>query len=252
MVSEEIHHFEKSKRLAIGVAQPKQGAWTRGENTKDMTLTRRDIKQMEPKQWSFLIKAINDILPTPVNLKLWWLSSSNLCKAWGKIANLKHVLTRCQYFLSYTWRHSETLGIIAEIAKMCCETANKISFLKTSIQFIKGNALKTSHRNTYKSTLLDGYMDWGVIANIDRQLTFPTEITSTRQRPDLVIWSVNSKKVIIVELTIPFEVNIDWAHQHKLEKYQDQQQQCVKNGWSTDMFLLEIGCRGFISKPVHF
>ena len=91
-------------------------------------------------------------------------------------------------------------------------------------------------------------MDWRIIADVDWQLTFPTEITSTRQRPDLDIWSVNSKKVIIAELIIiPFKVNIDWVHQRKLEKYEDLWEQCVKNGWSTDIFPLEIGCQGFIS-----
>ena len=60
MISEEIHDFEKSKRLAIAVAQPKQGAWTRWENTKDRTITWSDIKQMEPKQLGFLIKAVYD------------------------------------------------------------------------------------------------------------------------------------------------------------------------------------------------
>ena len=70
MVSEEIQDFEESKRLVIAVAQPKYGAWTRWENTKERTITWSDIKQMEPKQLGFLIKAVYDILPTPVNLKL--------------------------------------------------------------------------------------------------------------------------------------------------------------------------------------
>ena len=224
MVLEEIHDFEESKRLAIAVAQPKQSAWTWCENTKDRTITWSDINQMEPKQVSFLIKAVYGILSTPVNLKLWGLSTSNLCKACRKIANLKHVLTGYQYSLrSYTWRHNEILGVIAEIAKMCCETANEISCIKTNIQFVKeGNVSKTPHRNNrQKPTLLDGCTDWRVIADVDRQLAFPTEITSTLQLPDHVIWSVNSKKVIIAELTIPFETNIDWAHQWKLKKYED-------------------------------
>ena len=160
----------------------------------DRTITWSDIKQIEPKQLGFLIKAVYDILPTPVNLKLWGLSISNLYKACGKIATLKHILTGCQYYLrSYTWRHNEILGIIAEIAKMCCETANEIPCIKTNIQFVKeGNVSKTPHRNNrHKPTLLDGCTDWRVIADVDRQLAFPTEITSTRQRPDLVIWSVN-------------------------------------------------------------
>ena len=195
-------------------------------------------------------------LPTPVNLKLWGLRTSNLGKACGKLANLKHVLTGCQYSLrSYTWRHNEILGIIAEIAKMCCETANEIPSIKTNIQFVKeGNVSKTPLRySRHKPTLLDGCTDWRVIADVDRQLAFPTEITSTRQRPNLVIWSVNSKKVI-AELTTPFETNIDWAHQRKLEKYEDLREQCTKNDWSTDILPLEIGCRGFLfrTQPLHF
>ena len=143
MVSEEIHDFEESKHIAIAVAKPKQGAWTMWENTKDRTITQSDIKQMEPKQLGFLIKAVYDILPTPVNLKLWELSTSNLYKACGKIANLKHVLTGCQYSLrSYTWRHNEMLGIIAEIARMCCETANEISCMKTNIIVKEGTFRK--------------------------------------------------------------------------------------------------------------
>ena len=193
MVSEEIHHFEESKCLTIAVAQPKQGAWTRCENIKDRTITWNDIKQMEPKQLGFLIKAVYDVLPTPVNLKLQGLSTSKLCKACRKIGNLKHILTGCQHSLrSYTWRHNEILGIIAEIAKMCGETANEISCIKTSIQFVKeGNVSKTLHRNRHKPTLLDGCTDWSVIADIDWQLAFPMEITKTRQHPDFVIWSVN-------------------------------------------------------------
>ena len=93
------------------------------------------------------------------------------------------------------------------------------------LQFIKGNILKTPHRNRHKPTLVDGCTDWCVIADVDRHLAFPTEITSTRQRLDLVTWLVNSKKFIIAELPIPFGANIDWAHQRKLETYPDLREQ---------------------------
>ena len=76
--------------------------------------------------------------------------------------------------------------------------------IKTSIQFIK---------------------EGNVIVDVDRQLAFLTEITSTHQHPDLVIGQLIQKKVIIAELTIPFEVNIDWVRQQNLD----------------------IGCRGLIS-----
>ena len=113
----------------------------------------------------------------------------------------------------------------------------------------EGNVSKIPHRNRHKPTLLDGCPEWRVIADVDWQIAFPTEITSALQRPDLVIWSVNSKKDIFAELTISFEDNNDWAHQRKLEKYEDLREQCIKNGWSTDIFPLKIGYRGFISNP---
>ena len=66
---------------------------------------------------------------------------------------------------------------------MCCETDNKISCIKTSIQFVKEeNVSETPHRNRHKPTLLNSCTDWCVIADVDRQLAFPTEMT-TRQRP---------------------------------------------------------------------
>ena len=48
-------------------------------------------------------------------------------------------------------------------------------------------------------------------------------------------------------LTVPYEENFDWAHQRKLEKYEDLREQCVINGWLTNVFPIEVGCRGFIA-----
>ena len=46
---------------------------------------------------------------------------------------------------------------------------------------------------------------------------------------------------------LPFEENIDLAHQCKLENYEDLWEQCVQNSWTTDIFTVEIRCRGFIA-----
>ena len=99
---------------------------------------------MEPKQLGFLVKAVYDILPTPVNFKLKGLKISNLCKACGK-SNLKHVLSGCQFSLrSYRWRHNEIFGIIAKIAKICCETADKISCIKQVYNLLKKETFRNS------------------------------------------------------------------------------------------------------------
>ena len=77
MVSEEIHHLEEVRGFATAVGQRKQGAWTKWESAKDRAVTWRDLKHMEPKKLSFLIKAVYDILPTPVNLHAWGLTTSD-------------------------------------------------------------------------------------------------------------------------------------------------------------------------------
>ena len=62
------------------------------------------------------------------------------------------------------------------------------------------------------------------------------------------MWSVNSKSVYIIELTIPFEENIDWAHKHQLGKYKDLREQCIQNDWTTDIYLpLMSDAKGFIA-----
>ena len=57
---------------------------------------------------------------------------------------------------------------------------------------------------------------------------------------------LKKKKKFVIELTVPYEKNFDWAHQRKLEKYEDLREQCVRNGWITNIFPIEVGCRGFI------
>ena len=98
-----------------------------------------------------------------------------------------------------------------------------------------------------KPSLLECCTDWHVATDLKHNFIFPTEIALTTKRPDIVIWSVKAKQVFVIELTVPYEENFDWAHQYKLEKYEDLQEQCVRNGWITNVFPIEVGCRGFIA-----
>ena len=73
----------------------------------------------------------------------------------------------------------------------------------------------------YKPSLLEGCKDWHVATDLKHNFIFPSEIAFTTKRPDIVIWSVKAKKVFVIELTVPYEENFNWAHKHKLEKYED-------------------------------
>ena len=142
----------------------------------------------------------------------------------------------------YTRRHNEVLEIFAEASKICCETANKALNIinNRAIQFVKEG-------NMRKPSLLECCTDWHVVTDLKHNFIFPTEIALTTKSPDIVIWSVKAKKVFVIELTVHFEENSDWAHQLKLEKYEDLREQCVRNGWITNVFPIEVGCRGFIA-----
>ena len=197
-MSEEIHHLEEVRCFATAVGQRKQGTWTKWENAKDRAVTWTDLKHMDPKKLSFLIKAVYDVLPTPVNFHAWGLTTSDRCIACGKTPSLKHILTGCEYVLrSYTWRHNEVLEIFSEVSKTCCETANKALNIinNRAIQFVKeGNISKIARENMRKPPLLEGCTDWHVATDLKYNFIFPTEIALTTKRPDIVIWSVKAKK----------------------------------------------------------
>ena len=102
MVLKEILHLEEIRHIATAVGPRKQGAWSKWESTKDRAVTWGDLKHIEPQKLSFLIKAVYDILPIPINLHVWRLTTSNQCRACWKTANLKHILTGCKYALKAT------------------------------------------------------------------------------------------------------------------------------------------------------
>lgn len=63
--------------------------------------------------------------------------------------------------------------------------------------------------------------DCSMKVNLGRKLQFPTEITNTRLRPDIVMWSSSSKAVLLVELTISWEAGLEAAWERKRLKYAD-------------------------------
>ena len=77
VVSKEIHQLEEVTHIATPIGQRKQGAWTKWESAKDRAVTWGDVKHMEPPKLSFLMKAVYDVIPTPVNLHACELTTSD-------------------------------------------------------------------------------------------------------------------------------------------------------------------------------
>ena len=76
---------------------------------------------------------------------------------------------------------------------------------------------------------------------------FPAEIATTILRPDLVLWSPSLKKVLIIELTVPWEDPVDEAYERKHLGYAELAAEAQHRGWNTEVRPVEVGCRGFVA-----
>ncbi|CAH1264057.1 Hypp2833 [Branchiostoma lanceolatum] len=113
-----------------------------------------------------------------------------------------------------------------------------ISFVKQGQKVVPGTKSKPTGGILNKG-------QWKMSVDLDTRLCFPRHICETTLRPDLVLWSEEAKAVIIVELTVPWEENIQAAFERKKLKYLNLKEQCEMKGWRTLLYPVEVGCRGF-------
>ena len=160
---------------------------------KEEKLWRRILSGLPSGQLSFLLRAGCDCLPSPINLRRWKIiteSKCSLCSSPNPTSN--HILSCCPSALEqgrYTWRHDSTLLAI-------------VSGIKAAL------ASQSTHHQVYAD--LPG---WRVTDNPPS--TVPSWLTSTLLRPDLVI--ISNESVRILELTVP-QNSVEGLHKAKLRK----------------------------------
>ncbi len=93
--------------------------------------------------------------------------------------------------------------------------------------------------------------DWNISPDLPNRMqgcsTIPTDIVITSQKPDLVLHNKLSKHVIILELSVPFERNIEDTHKRKVDRYQFLISDIRNLGYTVRYHAIEIGSRGHIS-----
>ena len=68
----------------------------------------------------------------------------------------------------------------------------------------------------------------------------------TLQCPDIILTSEVRRELIIIELTVPTEDRFKISSELKLTRYEDDIKLAAqKKGWSTVIWTVEVGCRGF-------
>ena len=249
MVTEEIRKMEEEKRMAKAVSQSQQGAWTTWEEAADRNISWASLRSMEPLRISMLLRSVYDLLPTPSNLQKWKLAESGNCNLCGKRGTLEHVLVGCGASLQkYTWRHNQVLAVLSDTVREQCAVKGA-NVKKANIQFLKAGETTGKARSTHPLTpLVSAQGSWEVECDLGKALVFPQHIVQTRLRPDMVLWSDTKKTVLIVELTVPWESNMEWAYERKTARYSDLQSDCTEKGWTCKIYPVEVGCRGFVGQ----
>ena len=130
------------------------------------------------------------------------------------------------------------------------KTGFRTVFLKNSFRSSFVRAGTTSSRTRVPaSSLLDGSTDWCMSVDYKhKKAIFPPLICATDERPDIVLWSESSRRVLLLELTCPAEEGIEAARLRKESRYAPlltliESTRC----WTPELFTLEIGARGLVA-----
>ena len=116
-----------------------------------------------------------------------------------------------------------------------------------SIKFVRPGH-KSQGRSRPSFGVLEKAKDWVLLADIGpTMLIFPAEIFPTSERPDIVLYSIKTKTVILIENTSGCEENHSDNHSWKNTKYSDLVDAIRTNGWVCHFFAIEVGARGSVT-----
>ncbi|XP_041453149.1 uncharacterized protein LOC121406194 [Lytechinus variegatus] len=248
LVVEAVKEKEEECRMAKAAQQGVQGAWTRWEEVEQKKVSWDQLRTMSSGAVRFMISSTFDVLPTPVNLKRWGCAEDDSCKVCRKArGSLEHVLSACGGLLqTYTWRHNQVLKEMGALARAAIEARKKNGPPRVrGIEFVKkGTRCRKTRQRQGVGGLLAVADDWEVRVD-EGNRTMPEEVVVTALRPDMVLVARSARKIVMVELTVPWETRIEEARERKMDKYASLKQECEQNGWGAEVHTVEVGCRGF-------
>ena len=250
-VVNELRSSEDDKRKVSLVQCSVQGQCLQWESlVVERKFSWKEIWSWETARISFLIRSTYDVLPSPVNLKRWKQSQDEKCKC-GQRGTMKHILSHCALGLDRrTWRHNQVLKVLETGLSKKVKDINdgkvpkvgnleRINFVKQGKEATAKNARRLRADERWSG-------QWKIAADLESPMVFP--LIATAQRPDIVLWSDDTKKAVIMELTVSWEDNIKAAEQRKSERYEDLIERCEEDGWDVEYYHIGIGARGFIDK----
>ena len=165
---------------------------------------------------------------------------------------LRHVLSSYGSLLHmYTWHHNRVFAILAELTETQCRVAIEQPYQdpNTCISFLQeGEPSPWQVSKPQRQQVPAATKDWKMAADLKEAVDFSHHIVHTQERPDIMIWSNTVKHVIIVELTVPWERNMEEDFERKKLHYENLFMECEDKGWVCQMISIDVGCCAFISQ----
>ena len=221
----------------------------------------REVKWSHLWKWksyrtSFLIKCTFDMMPSPANLFKWRISRDDRCACGGK-GTLFHILVNCPLGLPkrYTWRHNQVLKVVSDAVRVKLDEINsgsrpQIPDRSQPIRFhSEGQPAKARAAKTTDDPLWSGH--WRMEVDLAGEgYKLPVE-TGETQRPDLVVYCTERRKLKYFELTVCWESGMEAARIRKECRYASIVKRCEEQGWQVDCLPFEVGARGFVGNRMR-
>ena len=105
----------------------------------------------------------------------------------------------------------------------------------------------------FKRGLLDRASDWELSHDVGGRLHIPFFLhPGTRQRPDILLFSVSARIVILGELTCPLEHRVQISSALKKERYSELVSEMSACGWHVELFTFEVTSKGYTAPSLPF
>lgn len=94
------------------------------------------------------------------------------------------------------------------------------------------------------------FTDWHLKVDFGKQLEYRENVMATSFCPDIVLFSETSKRVRMMELTVPWEERMEEAKGRNRAKYADPLDECRRRRWQAQCVPVEVGSKGFVGYPL--
>ena len=191
-------------------------------NSKVTQYSAHQFLTCRPHLAKFLISASLNIAPSNTNLSKWGKVVSSKCKLCdASVCTVARVLACCSISLKayrFTWRHNSVLLAIAKFIRKFSSGLEVIADLPS---------------RSYERP--------------DSICTIPDDILPSDVRPDLSIIDRKNRRILLAELTIPFDTNLNARERDKADKYNRSLVPALCDlGWDVSFVIMGVGALGTI------